>query len=187
MKTMFWWIRNLVCVALISGLTLVASIMIDVYPIRATTGHAADETAASDRENWRIEVNRTVAKTNHWRWTVRYVERNADTLTVRISVRNNGSQPRPLYLGPGFESKIALVDQKTQQRFELLSVSGVSVDFLRVDRKKSAPTTFVFRYPEGLPSVNFSSEWLTFNMGGEKSVMNVEFPISLQPQTSESN
>ena len=105
MKTMFWWIRKSVCVALISGLTLVASIMIDVYPIRATTGHAADETAASDRENWRIEVNRTVAKTNHWRWTVRYIERNADTLTVRISVRNNGTRPRPLYLGPGFESK----------------------------------------------------------------------------------
>ena len=187
MKTMFWWIRNLVCVALISGLTLVAPIMIDVYPIRATTGSAADETAASDRDSWRVEINRTIAKTNHWKWAIRYVERDADTLIVRITVRNNGSQPRPLYLGPGFESKIALIDKKTQQRFQLLSVSGVSVDFLRVDRKKSARTTFVFHYPEGLQSVYFSSEWLTFNMGGEKSVMNVEFPISLQPQTNESN
>ena len=178
-----WWIRNSGRVALIGGLTLIASIIIDVYPLPATPGSAAD----SDMERWRIDVNRTVAKTNHWRWTLRYVERNANTLSARISVRNNGSRPRPLYLGSGFESKFALIDQETQPRFELISVSGVSVDFLRVDRKKSAHTTFIFRYPEGLQSVLFTSEWLTFNMGGEKTGMDIEFPISLKPLPQPSN
>lgn len=165
----------LILVALINGL-VVAQTNAEESP-----GETVQMPVNTD---WRLDVNRTVVKINRWKWVLRYVERRSDTLIVGIVARNNASTNRPLFLESGFKSKIILLDERTQQDYPLLEVSGVSEAFTPVKRKTSKETKFVFQYPEGAESVQFSSEWLTALMGGAATWMEVKFPIVLQPLES---
>ena len=131
--------------------------------------------------DWRLDINRTVVKINRWKWVLRYVERRSDTLIVGIVARNNASTNRPLFLESDFKSKIILLDERTQKNYPVLKVSGISDAYIHVKRKTSKETKFVFQYPEGAESVQFSSEWLTALMGGAATWMEVKFPIVLQP------
>ena len=76
---------------------------------------------------------------------------------------------------------IYLTDSQTQAEFELLEVEGISEEVTAIDRKKSKSTNFTFVYPEGASAVTFTSRWISMRMGGEASIMQVEFPIDIPP------
>ena len=139
---------------------------------------AEDNVAAAD---WRADLNKKVSERNHWRWTLRRVERVGDKLSVSVRFRNNATTGRPIFLEDQFLTTIALIDDQTENQFDLLEVDGISGDVLPVDRKKSKSAVFTFDYPEGASSVTFTSRWISMRMGGEASVMQVDFPIDIPP------
>ena len=142
---------------------------------------AQDEAVALEGADWRADLNLKVSERNHWRWTLRRVERIGDTLMVSLRVRNNASSGRPILLEDQFLETIFLADNQNQTEFELLEVEGVSEEVTAVDRKKSKSTNFTFVYPEGASAVTFTSRWISMRMGGEASIMQVEFPIDIPP------
>ncbi len=139
----------------------------------------AAETADESEIHWRTEMNAAVAKANHWRWRLRFLERRGDTLTVGVSFRNGGSTARPIYLDSDYMETVALVDQTNGARFALVAVDGVSEQATGVERKASGAARFTFRFPEGARSVTFTSRWVSMRMQGAAAGMTVEFPIEL--------
>jgi hypothetical protein len=146
----------------------------------ARGGAGADLAQAGDGD-WRAYINRTVVTKRHFKWVLRAVERKADTLIVGLAVKNNASSARPLFLDENYKTTVALVDKATDKRFALLSAEGISEQIIRVGRKASKEITFVFRYPEGAASVRFTSVWLTMLMGGQASVIPVDFTVQIPP------
>lgn len=142
---------------------------------------AEDDVVALEGADWRADLNKKVSERNHWRWTLRRVERVGDKLSVSVRFRNNASTGRPIFLEDQFLTTIALIDDQTQDEFELLEVDGISGDITAVDRKKSKSAVFTFVYPEGASSVTFTSRWISMRMGGEATVMDVDFPIEIPP------
>ena len=143
-------------------------------PPPAAAGEAADE-------SWRVEANAAVAEANHWRWRLRFLERRGDTLTVGLSVRNDATTGRPIYLDADYMESVALVDTATGARFPLLSAKGISESAVAVDRKSSMRAEFAFRFPEGAREVTFASRWVSMRMQGAAAAMRVNFPIALPP------
>jgi hypothetical protein len=143
--------------------------------------NAQDARTVAIDGNWRADLNRQVANSAHWSWILRRVERQGDNLSIVLSIRNNATNRRPIFLGPEYMATIALIDADTAARFPLLSVSGVSDQLLEVERSKSTSATFIFRYPEGVKSVRFNSSWIAMIMQGAASVIAVEFPLDLPP------
>lgn len=143
-------------------------------PPPAAAGEAADA-------SWRVEANAAVAEANHWRWRLRFLERRGDTLTVGLSVRNNATTGRPIYLDADYMEAVALVDTETGARFSLLATKGISESAVAVDRKSSMRAEFTFRFPEGAREVAFASRWVSMRMQGAAAAMRVEFPIALPP------
>lgn len=144
-------------------------------------GLAMDETAIPEGADWRAEPNRGVVRDNHWRWTLRSVERIGDTLTVTLHYKNNASTARPLLLEDQYMTSIALVDDAADARFPLIAVDGISEQITAVKRKKGKSAVFTFAYPIGANAVRFSSNWISMRMGGEASVMEVDFKIEIPP------
>ena len=142
---------------------------------------AQDAHSVPEGANWRANLNKGVTNDNHWRWTLRKVERVGDKLTVSLRYKNNASTGRPILLEDQYMSTIALVDEHGEARFPLLGVEGISEEVTPVERKKSKSATFTFVYPEGATTVRFTSKWISMRMGGEASVMEVDFPIDLPP------
>ena len=163
---------------LLSLVTLISGFVVGQPHAEESPGETVQMPVSTD---WRLDINRTVVKINRWKWVLRYVERRSDTLIVGIVARNNASTNRPLFLESDFKSKIILLDERTQKNYPVLKVSGISDAYIHVKRKTSKETKFVFQYPEGAESVQFSSEWLTALMGGAATWMEVKFPIVLQP------
>ena len=163
---------------LLSLVTLISGLVVGQPHAEESPGETVQMPVSTD---WRFDINRTVVKINRWKWVLRYVERRSDTLIVGIVARNNASTNRPLFLESDFKSKIILLDERTQKNYPVLKVSGISDAYIHVKRKTSKETKFVFQYPEGAESVQFSSEWLTALMGGAATWMEVKFPIVLQP------
>ena len=163
---------------LLSLVTLISGLEVAQTNAEESPRETAQMPVSTD---WRLDINRTVVKINRWKWVLRYVERRSDTLIVGIVARNNASTNRPLFLESNFKSKIILLDERTQKNYPVLKVSGISDAYIHVKRKTSKETKFVFQYPEGAESVQFSSEWLTALMGGAATWMEVKFPIVLQP------
>jgi len=143
--------------------------------------NAQDARTVAIDGNWRADLNRQVANSAHWSWMLRRVERQGDNLSIELSIRNNATTRRPIFLDPEYMANIALIDADTAARFPLLSVSGVSDQLLEVERSKSTSATFIFRYPEGAKSVRFNSSWIAMFMQGAASVIAVEFPLDLPP------
>ncbi len=135
----------------------------------------------ADTTSWQAEFNTKVSERNHWRWTLRRVERTGDQLTVSLRYRNNASTGRPILLEDQYLETISLIDEATQERFALVSADGIAPDITPVDRKSSKTAVFVFMYPEGASSVRFTSRWISMRMGGQASVMPVEFSLDLPP------
>ncbi len=142
---------------------------------------AQDDPLILDGVDWRAEFNKNVLERNHWRWTLRRVERVGDKLTVSLRYRNSASTGRPILLEDQYLQTITLVDEQTQAQFALLEVAGVSPQITAVDRKKSKSAVFTFVYPEGASTVRFTSRWISMRMGGEASVMQVDFRIDIPP------
>ncbi len=142
---------------------------------------AQDEAPALAGADWRADLNQKVSERNHWRWTLRRVERIGDKLSISIRVRNNASNGRPIFLEDQYLQTIYLTDNQSQAEFELIDVEGISEEVTAVDRKKSKSASFTFVYPEGASTVTFTSHWISMRMGGQASVMAVEFPIDLPP------
>ena len=142
---------------------------------------AQDDGVSLDSMNWRADFNAKVAERNHWRWTLRRVERIGDRLAVSLRFRNNASTGRPILLEDQYLETISLVDEQAGMQFALLAVDGVSEEPTAVDRRKSKTAVFTFEYPFGASTVRFASRWISMRMGGEASVMRVEFPIDLPP------
>ena len=142
---------------------------------------AQDAQSISQGENWRADLNTAVTNDNHWRWILRRVERVGDKLIVALRYKNNASTGRPILLEDQYMTTIALVDEQAETRFALLGVEGISEAVTPVDRKKSKSAVFTFEYPEGATRVRFTSKWISMRMGGEASVMEVDFPIDLPP------
>lgn len=149
--------------------------------LAAPPAGAQDVRGVPEGANWRADVNRTVITAQHWTWVLRYVERQGETLTIGLAVKNGAVNNRPLFLGADYKSTIALVDQATAERYPLQSVEGISEQITRVDRSAGHETRFVFDYPEGARAVRFTSVWITAIMAGAVSVMPVDFPLSLPP------
>ena len=70
---------------------------------------AMDEVGVPEGADWRAEPNRGVVNDNHWRWTLRSVERVGDTLAVTLHYKNNASTARPLLLEDKFLETIVLI------------------------------------------------------------------------------
>jgi len=146
---------------------------------------AQDAAEVPEGANWRADLNRGVTERNHWRWTLRRVERVGDELTVALRYKNNASAGRPILLEDQYMTTIALVDEvQAETRYPLLGVEGISEEVTPVDRKKSKSAVFTFTYPEGATRVWFKSRWISMRMGGEASVMEVDFPIDLPPASA---
>lgn len=143
-------------------------------PPPAAAGEATDA-------SWRVEANAAVAEANHWRWRLRFLERRGDTLTVGLSVRNDATTGRPIYLDADYMEAVALVDAETGARFPLLAAKGISESAVAVDRRSSMRAEFTFRFPEGAREVTFASRWVSMRMQGAAAAMRVDFPIALPP------
>ncbi len=141
----------------------------------------ADHEVSPDEKSWRADFNTKVSERNHWRWTLRRVERTGDQLTVSLRYRNSASTGRPVLLEDRYMETIGLIDDETGIQFALLEVDGVSDQITAVDRRSSKTAVFTFVYPDGASTVRFTSRWISMRMGGEASVMKVDFPIELPP------
>ena len=163
--------------------------LVIIFTVIATIGAgpaaiAEDDVVALEGADWRADLNEKVSERNHWRWTLRRVERIGDTLSISLRFRNNASTGRPIFLEDQFLTTIALIDDQSQNQFDLIEVDGISGDLTAVDRKKSKSAVFTFAYPEGASSVTFTSRWISMRMGGEASIMPVEFPIDIPPASA---
>jgi hypothetical protein len=144
-------------------------------------GMAMDDVAVPEGADWRAEPNRGVVNDNHWRWTLRSVERVGDKLTVTLHVKNNATTGRPLLLEDQYLKSIVLVDEAADIRFPLLVVDGISEQITAVKRRKGKSAVFTFAYPVGAKMVRFTSKWISMRMGGEASIMEVDFKIDIPP------
>ena len=81
------------------------------WALLASATLAMDEVGVPEGADWRAEPNRGVVKDNHWRWTLRSVERVGDTLTVTLHFKNNASTARPLLLEDNYLEAIVLIDK----------------------------------------------------------------------------
>jgi hypothetical protein len=142
---------------------------------------AMDEVGVPEGADWRAEPNRGVVNDNHWRWTLRSVERVGDTLAVTLHYKNNASTARPLLLEDKFLETIVLIDKAADARFALMSVVGISEQITAVKRRKGKSAVFTFAYPVGAKAVRFTSKWISMRMGGEASIMEVDFTIAIPP------
>jgi len=146
------------------------------------TATAQDASEVAEGANWRADLNKGVFERNHWRWTLRSVERIGDELTVALRFKNKASTGRPILLEDQYMTTIALVDEaEAETRYPLLGVEGISEVFTPVDRRKSKSAVFTFEYPEGATRVMFTSRWISMRMGGEASIMLVDFLIDIPP------
>lgn len=164
--------RNFVFVILFATMAAIAA---------GPAAAADDAPTLTEGADWRADLNKGVADANHWRWILRRVERVGDTLTVALRYKNNASTGRPILIEDQYMTTIALVDELSESRFALLGVEGISGEITPVDRRKSKSAVFTFEYPEGMTKVWFTSKWISMRMGGEASVMEVDFPIELPP------
>lgn len=160
---------------------VVVTFALAVATVYSDGADAQDDGVPLDSISWRADFNAKVAERNHWRWTLRRVERTGDRLAVSLRFRNNASTGRPILLEDQYLETISLIDEQAGMRFALLAVDGVSGDPTAVDRKKSKTAVFTFEYPIGASAVRFTSRWISMRMGGEASVMRVDFPIDLPP------
>jgi|TARA_B100000959_G_scaffold286580_1_gene365905 hypothetical protein len=140
---------------------------------------AQDAEITPESSNWRTEPNKFVYSDNHWRWTLRSVQRMDDRLIVTLRFRNNATTARPILLEDDPLSTIILIDEASDRRFPLLSFEGISEQPTAVKRKKSKSATFTFAYPAGASAVRFASNWISMRMGGEASIMEVEFTLDI--------
>jgi len=149
--------------------------------VLGSSAMAMDDVGVPEGADWRAEPNRGVVNDNHWRWTLRSVERVGDTLTVTLHYKNNASAARPLLLEDGFLERIVLIDEAADARFALTSVVGISEQITAVKRRKGKSAVFTFAYPVGAKAVRFTSKWISMRMGGEASIMEVDFKIDIPP------
>lgn len=160
---------------------LLRAAMLVTIATLAPSAAADDASTVSEGGDWRAELNRKVASDNHWRWTLRRVERQGDRLVVVLRFRNNASTARPIFIEDEYLTTVALVDDADNERFALQAVDGISGEVTAVQRKTSKSAVFTFTYPEGADSVRFTSKWISMRMGGEARVMQVDFPIDIPP------
>jgi hypothetical protein len=158
-----------------------ALIVTVVVAAAAPAAVAQDVDSGQVGGSWRAHLNRTVAEHNHWRWILRYVERNGDTLTVGLDYKNVASTGRPLLLAADYMTAIALENRTTAERFPLIEVEGISAEATPVERHETRRARFVFAYPKGAEAVRFDSKWISMRMGGEASVAEVGFSIAIPP------
>lgn len=166
-------------IAMIARVCICVAVAALIAPTGAVAAGA--DVAQVGEGDWRAYINRTVVTKRHFKWVLRAVERNGDTLTLRLAVKNNASTARPLFLDADFKTTVALIDKATDKRFALLSAEGISGEIIRVGRRATREMTFVFRYPEGAASVRFTSIWLTMLMAGQASVIPVDFTVQIPP------
>jgi len=129
------------------------------WGLLASATLAMDEVGVPEGADWRAEPNRGVVKDNHW----------------------HSSTARPLLLEDNFLEAIVLIDEAADARFALTSVVGISEQITAVKRKKGKSAVFTFAYPVGAKAVRFTSKWISMRMGGEASIMEVEFTIAIPP------
>ena len=167
------------------GLILVIAFTVVGAFVAGPMASAQDASDVPEGSNWRADLNKGVSERNHWRWTLRRVERVGDELTVSLRYKNNASTGRPILLEDQYMTSIALIDEmQAETRYPLLGVEGISEEITPVDRKKSKSAVFTFTYPEGATRVWFKSRWISMRMGGEASIMEVDFPIDLPPASA---
>ena len=85
----------------ISSLYFAVFIVALGYLATAPMAGAQDAHDVSVGANWRADLNKGVSNDNHWRWTLRRVERVGDKLTVALRYRNNASTGRPIFSDAG--------------------------------------------------------------------------------------
>ena len=138
------------------------------------------------RVDWRRDFNKTVFKAQHWIWILKYVERKGDTLAIGLAYKNKGNSERPMFMDREYMTTTYITDVHTTERYPLQAIEGISTVITNVERSKSKTARFTFSYPGSATQVRFKSRWITMFMRGAATVIDVNIPLDLRANRSDS-